>query len=142
MGTAPKRRMQSMTHTHHHRVCSPDPLGHETEPEHSMQESERSVPGPVRGCAPHDWRCPVIIKLDPDHVAWTCARCGAAPCRYCRISISEVTIDGLTPWLPSQATRQSVGTSKAPRRALDTKVWMHPPTTTRSTRPIACLFGR
>jgi hypothetical protein len=28
-------------------------------------------------CPPHDWRCPVIMKLDPDHVAWTCARCGA-----------------------------------------------------------------
>jgi hypothetical protein len=28
-------------------------------------------------CPPHDWRCPVIMKLDPEHVAWTCARCGA-----------------------------------------------------------------
>ena len=28
-------------------------------------------------CPPHDWRCPVIMKLDPAHVAWTCARCGA-----------------------------------------------------------------
>jgi hypothetical protein len=28
-------------------------------------------------CPPHDWRCPVMMKLDPDHVAWTCARCGA-----------------------------------------------------------------
>jgi hypothetical protein len=28
-------------------------------------------------CPPHAWRCPVIMKLDPDHVAWTCARCGA-----------------------------------------------------------------
>ena len=28
-------------------------------------------------CPPHEWRCPVIMKLDPDHVAWTCARCGA-----------------------------------------------------------------
>jgi hypothetical protein len=34
----------------------------------------------VRGSSqirPHDWRCPVTIKLDPDHVAWTCASCGA-----------------------------------------------------------------
>ena len=28
-------------------------------------------------CPPHRWRCPVRIKLDPDHTAWTCARCGA-----------------------------------------------------------------
>ena len=27
-------------------------------------------------CPPHKWRCPVIMKVDPDHVAWTCARCG------------------------------------------------------------------
>jgi hypothetical protein len=28
-------------------------------------------------CRPHDWRCPVIMKLDPEHTGWTCARCGA-----------------------------------------------------------------
>jgi hypothetical protein len=28
-------------------------------------------------CPPHDWGCPVIMKLDPEHVAWTCRRCGA-----------------------------------------------------------------
>lgn len=28
-------------------------------------------------CTAHDWRCPVIMKTDPGHVAWTCARCGA-----------------------------------------------------------------
>jgi hypothetical protein len=27
-------------------------------------------------CPPHRWGCPVIMKLDPEHVAWTCARCG------------------------------------------------------------------
>lgn len=27
-------------------------------------------------CPPHEWGCPVIMKLDPDHVAWTCAHCG------------------------------------------------------------------
>jgi hypothetical protein len=29
-----------------------------------------------RNCPPHAWGCPVIMKLDPGHVAWTCARCG------------------------------------------------------------------
>jgi hypothetical protein len=28
-------------------------------------------------CPPHRWGCPVVMKLDPDHVAWTCGRCGA-----------------------------------------------------------------
>ena len=27
-------------------------------------------------CPPHAWGCPVVMKVDPDHVAWTCARCG------------------------------------------------------------------
>ena len=31
----------------------------------------------LQPCPPHDWDCPVIVKLDPDHVAWTCRRCGA-----------------------------------------------------------------
>jgi hypothetical protein len=39
--------------------------------------AERSAQAVVKPCPPHDWRCPVIMKLDPDHVAWTCARCGA-----------------------------------------------------------------
>ncbi|HME04073.1 MAG TPA: hypothetical protein VKG38_13710 [Solirubrobacteraceae bacterium] len=30
----------------------------------------------LQSCPPHDWECPVIVKLDPDHVAWTCAHCG------------------------------------------------------------------
>jgi hypothetical protein len=28
-------------------------------------------------CPPHRWDCPVIMKLDPEQVAWTCGRCGA-----------------------------------------------------------------
>jgi hypothetical protein len=27
-------------------------------------------------CPPHRWGCPVIMKLDPDHIAWTCGWCG------------------------------------------------------------------
>ena len=27
-------------------------------------------------CPPHAWSCPVIMKLDPEFVAWTCAHCG------------------------------------------------------------------
>jgi len=37
----------------------------------------RAAREPASLCPPHEWRCPVIMKLDPDHVAWTCARCGA-----------------------------------------------------------------
>ena len=28
-------------------------------------------------CPPHDWASPVIMKRDPNHVAWTCKRCGS-----------------------------------------------------------------
>ena len=28
-------------------------------------------------CPPHDRRCPVQMKTEPGHVAWTCAKCGA-----------------------------------------------------------------
>jgi hypothetical protein len=30
-----------------------------------------------RNCPPHAWGCPVVMKLDPRSVAWTCAGCGA-----------------------------------------------------------------
>jgi hypothetical protein len=30
----------------------------------------------LQPCPPHVWTCPVIMKLDPEHVAWTCGRCG------------------------------------------------------------------
>jgi hypothetical protein len=36
---------------------------------------ERAVPAPA--CPPHAWGCPVVMKLDPPSVAWTCAGCGA-----------------------------------------------------------------
>jgi len=25
----------------------------------------------------HSWDCPVLMKLDPESIAWTCATCGA-----------------------------------------------------------------
>ena len=28
-------------------------------------------------CPPHRWGCPVLMKLDPEHIAWTCGCCGA-----------------------------------------------------------------
>ena len=30
----------------------------------------------LRLCPPHRWGCPVIMKIDPEHAAWTCGRCG------------------------------------------------------------------
>ena len=30
----------------------------------------------LRDCLPHDWGCPVLAKLEPESVAWTCAKCG------------------------------------------------------------------
>jgi hypothetical protein len=31
----------------------------------------------VQKCPPHTWASPVTMKFDPEHVAWTCSRCGA-----------------------------------------------------------------
>ena len=31
----------------------------------------------MQECPPHDWRCPVVSKLHPYELAWTCALCGA-----------------------------------------------------------------
>jgi hypothetical protein len=30
----------------------------------------------ARACPPHSWDCPVVMKLDPRFIAWTCAKCG------------------------------------------------------------------
>lgn len=31
----------------------------------------------LKQCHAHEWSSPVIMKVDPEHVAWTCSRCGA-----------------------------------------------------------------
>jgi len=31
----------------------------------------------ARSCPPHLWGCPVVMKIDPRSVAWTCAQCAA-----------------------------------------------------------------
>jgi hypothetical protein len=46
-------------------------------PDRSMREAIWWVADGLALCRSHDWRCPVIMKLDPEHVGWTCARCGA-----------------------------------------------------------------
>jgi hypothetical protein len=28
-------------------------------------------------CPPHAWGCPVVMKVDPRSIAWTCAHCAA-----------------------------------------------------------------
>jgi hypothetical protein len=43
----------------------------------SLVSSSTRVRGQEAVCPPHEWGCPVIMELDPEHVAWTCARCGA-----------------------------------------------------------------
>jgi hypothetical protein len=45
--------------------------------ERSLGEAIWWIADGLQPCPPHDWGCPVIIKLDPDHVGWTCAHCGA-----------------------------------------------------------------
>jgi ribosomal protein S27AE len=45
-----------------------------------LEDGKPVHPGGVerarRLCPPHQWGCPVIMKADPEHVAWTCGRCG------------------------------------------------------------------
>jgi hypothetical protein len=43
----------------------------------SMGEAVWWIADGLRLCPPHDWGCPVVMKVEPEHVAWTCARCGA-----------------------------------------------------------------
>jgi hypothetical protein len=45
--------------------------------ERSLAETIWWVADGMAGCSSHEWGCPVRIKLDPEHVAWTCGRCGA-----------------------------------------------------------------
>jgi hypothetical protein len=45
--------------------------------ERSLSEAVWWVVDGLQLCPPHDWRCPVVVKLDPCNVAWTCARCGS-----------------------------------------------------------------
>ena len=45
--------------------------------ERSIGEAVWWVADGLQLCPPHAWGCPVIIKLDPAHVGWTCGRCGA-----------------------------------------------------------------
>ncbi|HEX4110169.1 MAG TPA: hypothetical protein VHX88_18710 [Solirubrobacteraceae bacterium] len=52
------------------------PLYHPS-PERSMSELVWWIADGLASCPPHAWGCPVIAKLDPEHVTWTCAFCGA-----------------------------------------------------------------
>jgi hypothetical protein len=45
--------------------------------ERSIAEAVWWIADGLQLCPPHAWGCPVIMKLDPEHVAWTCGRCGA-----------------------------------------------------------------
>ena len=46
-------------------------------PESSLGELIWWVADGFAPCRSHAWGCPVIMKTDPEHVAWTCRRCGA-----------------------------------------------------------------
>ncbi|MGA2320977.1 MAG: hypothetical protein ABSG95_09585 [Solirubrobacteraceae bacterium] len=46
-------------------------------PRRSIEEAIWWVADGLYLCPPHDWQCPVRTELDPDHLVWTCSRCGA-----------------------------------------------------------------
>jgi hypothetical protein len=49
---------------------------HDPGPERSLEDVIWWIADGLPVCPPHAWGCPVIMKADPEHVAWTCARCG------------------------------------------------------------------
>jgi hypothetical protein len=60
------------------RTLLSDPRGplYRGDPEHSLIEMIWWIADGLGLCPPHQWSCPVIMKADPEHVAWTCGRCG------------------------------------------------------------------
>jgi hypothetical protein len=46
-------------------------------PPRSLGEMVWWVADGLAPCPPHAWGCPVVMALDPEHVAWTCGHCGA-----------------------------------------------------------------
>jgi hypothetical protein len=47
------------------------------DPQRGLGETIWWVADGLALCSAHRWGCPVIPKRDPEHVAWTCERCGA-----------------------------------------------------------------
>jgi hypothetical protein len=45
--------------------------------ERSLADALWWVADGMQKCPPHTWNSPVTMKLDPEHIAWTCSRCGA-----------------------------------------------------------------
>ncbi len=45
-------------------------------PGHSLAEALWWIADGLQLCQ-HEWDSPKVMKLDPEHVAWTCRRCGA-----------------------------------------------------------------
>ena len=44
---------------------------------HSLADAIWWVADSFQDCPPHAWGCPVVMKVDPHNVAWSCSRCGA-----------------------------------------------------------------
>jgi hypothetical protein len=43
----------------------------------TLEELIWSVADDMQMCPPHDWDCPIVSKVDPERVTWTCRNCGA-----------------------------------------------------------------
>jgi len=53
------------------------PLTHEPAPSSRQVRLDVELPSlALSVCPPHRWGCRVIMKLDPENVAWTCGWCG------------------------------------------------------------------
>jgi hypothetical protein len=45
--------------------------------ESAVASTRREPCHQLRVCPPHSWDCPVLTKIDPLAIAWTCSTCGA-----------------------------------------------------------------
>lgn len=46
-------------------------------PPEALGEMIWAIADAMQMCPPHDWDCPIVSKVDPEHVTWTCRNCGA-----------------------------------------------------------------
>jgi hypothetical protein len=58
---------------------------------------------------PHRWQCPVIMKTDPDLVAYTCSQCGAIGVVGGHEPLSQIRVwaPGVAPLIDASRARNS-----------------------------------
>ncbi len=68
---------------------------------------------PADAHRPHRWQCPVIMKTDPDFIAYTCSQCGAIGVVGGHEPLSQLRV-----WAPPSNDRGAGPLECIPRREL------------------------